>query len=107
MPNAMVISTTATGISVSWTVPGGSVVERYEVVWEKNSPEECLDEDVSSTTITDGSTSTTITGLEAATSYAIIVAVNNGTGSIASDRAIVTTGRASSRAGSITYTVYQ
>ena len=54
-------STTANTISLSWSVPSDSVVDSYEVMW------------VSSTTIGDGSTSYTITGVEAEANYTITV----------------------------------
>jgi len=56
-PSVTVSSTTATTISLSWSVPSGSVVDNYEVMWMGGGIR-------SSTTITDGSTSYTITGLE-------------------------------------------
>ena len=69
-------STTATTISLSWSVPSGSVVDSYEVMWEGDGTR-------SSTTITDGSTSHTITGLEEDKSYTITVTATNAAGSIA------------------------
>ena len=71
-------STTATTISLSWSVPSGSVVDSYEVVWER-------DDARSGTTITDGSTSYTITGLEEDSSYTITVTATNAAGSAASE----------------------
>ena len=84
-----VSSTTATTISLSWSVPSGSVVESYEVTWEREGIR-------SSTTITDGSTSYNITGLEAEANYTITVAASNGAGSAVSDPVTGTTGRAGS-----------
>ena len=77
-PSVTVSSTTATTISLSWSVPSGSVVDSYEVVWERNGIR-------NSTTITDGSTSYTITGLEEGSSYIITVNATNAAGSAASD----------------------
>ena len=75
-PSVTVSSTTATTISLSWSVPSGSVVDSYEVVWETDS----------SATITDGSiTSYTITGLEEETNYTITVTATNAAGSAASE----------------------
>ena len=75
-PSVTVSSTTATTISLSWSVPSGSVVDSYEVVWETDS----------SATITDGSiTSYTITGLEEETNYTITVTATNAAGSVASE----------------------
>jgi len=62
---------TATTISLSWSVPSGSVVDSYEVVWERSG----------SATITDGSTSYTISGLEEDSSYTITVTATNVAGS--------------------------
>ena len=68
-------STTATTISLSWNVPSGSVVDSYEVMWETDS----------SATITDGSTSYTITGLNKNSNYTITVTATNAAGSAASE----------------------
>ena len=82
-PEATVNSTTATTISLSWT-SAGSVVDSYEVMWERDTSGECPDEDEGSATITDGSTSYTITGLEEDSSYTITVTATNAAGSAAS-----------------------
>ena len=74
-PSVTVSSTTATTISLSWSVPSGSIVDSYEVIWETDG----------SATITDGSTSYTITGLEEETNYTITVTATNAAGSAASD----------------------
>ena len=87
-----VSSTTANTISLSWSVPSGSVVHSYEVKWER----EGSNSSITSTTIADGSTSYTITGLEAETNYTITVAASNGAGSAVSDPVTGTTGRAGS-----------
>ena len=84
-PSVTVISSTATTISLSWGVPNGSVVESYEVKWERNDSN-------NSTTITDGSTSYNITGLEAEANYTITVAASNGAGIAVSDPVTGTTG---------------
>ena len=86
-PSVTVSSTTATTISLSWSVPSGSVVESYEVTWEREGIR-C------STTITDGSTSYTITRLAAEANYMITVAASNRTVSAVSDPVTGTTGRA-------------
>ena len=78
-------ATTATTISLSWSVPSGSVVDSYEVVWERDTSGECPDEDEGSATITDGSTSYTITRLEEDSSYTITVTATNAAGSAVSD----------------------
>ena len=76
--------TTAITISLSWT-SAGSVVDSYEVTWERDTSGECPDEDESSATITDGSTSYNITGLQEDSSYTITVTATNATGSAVSD----------------------
>ena len=93
-PSVTVSSTTATTISLSWSVPSGSVVDSYEVVWERDTSGECPDEDEGSATITDGSTSYTITGLEEDSSYTITVTATNAAGSAASDPVTGMTGEA-------------
>ena len=76
-PNAvMVTTTTATTISLSWTVPHGSF-GIYEVMWKRDVQGRCTDEAVGSTTIIDSSTNYTITGLEEDSNYIIIVRVTN------------------------------
>ena len=72
-------STIATTISLSWT-SAGSVVDSYEVMWERGTSGECSDEDEGRATITDGSTSYTITGLEEDSRYIITVNATNDAG---------------------------
>ena len=74
-PSVTVSSTTTTTISLSWSVPSGSVVDSYEVMWETDG----------SSTITDGSTSYTMAGLEEETNYTITVTATNAAGSTASE----------------------
>ena len=93
-PSVTVSSTTATTISLSWSVPSGSVVYSYEVVWERATSGECPDEDEGNATITDGFTSFTITGLEEDSSYTITVTATNAAGSAASDLVTGMTGEA-------------
>ena len=93
-PSVTVSSTTATTISLSWSVPSGSVVDSYEVMWERDTSEECPDEDEGSATITGGSTSYTITGLEEDSSYTITVTATNAAGSAVSDPVTGMTGEA-------------
>ena len=92
-PVVTVDSTAATTISLSWT-SAGSVVDSYEVMWERDTSGECPDEDEGSATITDGSTSYTITGLEEDSSYTITVTVTNAAGSAVSDPVTGMTGEA-------------
>ena len=77
-------STTATTISLSWT-SAGSVVTSYEVMWQRDTSGDCPDEDEGSMSITDGSTSYMITGLEEDSSYSITVEATNAAGSAVSD----------------------
>ena len=75
-PIVSVESTTATTISLSWT-SAGSMVESYEVMWQRDTSGDCPDEDVGSTTLTDGSTSYTVTELEESSNYTITVIAMN------------------------------
>ena len=77
-------STTATTISLSWT-SAGSVVDSYEVMWERDTSGECPDEDEGSTSITDGSTSHTIMEVEEDSTYTITVTASNVAGSAVSE----------------------
>ena len=83
-PTVNVTSTTATSISLSWSVPSGSVVTSYEVMWQRDTSGECPNEDEGrGTTITDGSTSHEIMGLEEDSSYSLTVTAANAAGSSA------------------------
>ena len=79
-------TSTATSISLSWT-SAGSEVDSYEVMWQRNTSGECPDEDEGSISLTDGSTSYDIMGLEEDSSYSITVTASNG----ASSRAVSNT----------------
>ena len=79
-PSVSVASTTSTSISLSWTT-AGSVVTSYEVMWQRDTSVGCSDEDEGSTTITDGSTSYEIMGLEEDSSYSLTVTAANAAGS--------------------------
>ena len=83
-PSTSVTSKTATSISLSWSVPSGSVVDSYEVMWQRDTSGECPDEDEGSTTITDGSTDYTITELEEDSTYIITVTATNFIGNTSS-----------------------
>ena len=72
---------TATSISLSWSVPTGSVVDSYEVVW---TSDECPDDvDEGSATFTE--TSYIMEGLRAGTPYTITVSATNSAGTSPSD----------------------
>ena len=83
VPVLSVDSTTATSISLSWT-SAGSVVD-YEVMWQRDTSGECSDEDEGNTTITDGSTSYDIMGLEEDSNYTVSVMAINSIGNANSD----------------------
>ena len=84
-PSVSVGSTIATSISLSWSVPSGSLVDSYEVMWERVTSGECPDEDEGSTTITGATTSQTIMELEEGSTYTITVTASNAIGSTVSD----------------------
>ena len=69
---------TATSISLSWSVPSGSVVTEYLIEWQRDTSVGCSDEDQGNITITD--TSYTISGLEEDSRYTITVTATNTAG---------------------------
>ena len=73
----------ATTISLSWP-SAGSVVDNYEVMWERDTSTECPGVDEDSATITGGSTSYTISRLEEDSNYTITVRVTSAAGSAVS-----------------------
>ena len=73
--------TTATSISLSWSVPTNSVVDSYEVVWITNDCPHDVDE--GNVTVTE--TSYIMMGLREGTSYTITVSATNLAGSSSSD----------------------
>ena len=74
-------TSTATSISLSWTSAGSEAIS-YEVMWETVDIGGCSSgSDMDSTTITDGSTSYDIMGLEEDSSYTITVTASNSAGS--------------------------
>ena len=95
-PNVIVDSTTATSISLSWT-SAGSVVDSYEVMWQRDTSGECPDEDEDSISLTDGSTSYDIIGLEEDSSYSITVTTSNAAGSAVSNTVTAMTPEAGER----------
>ena len=72
---------TATSLPVSWT-SAGSVVDSYEVEW---TSEDCPDVDGGSDTVTGGTTSYTIEGLEEYITYSITLNASNAVGSAVSE----------------------
>ena len=88
--NILFSSRTATSISISWRIPNDSVVENYVLMWERDTSGECPDEDKNSTTITNASTSYTITGLEKGSSYTITVTATNAAGNASTSIPVMT-----------------
>ena len=76
-----VSTTTATSISLSWSVSTGSVVTQYLVEWQRDTSVGCTDEDQGNTTITDGSVSYDIPQLEENSRYMVTVTASNSAGS--------------------------
>ena len=77
-------TSTATSIPITISTAPGSVVTSYEVMWETDDIGGCSGgSDMDSTTITDGSTSYDIMGLEEDSSYTITVTASNSAGSSA------------------------
>ena len=73
--------TTATTISISWSVPSGSVVvDQYEVEW---SSHQCPDDQVE--TVTRNSSNFTVSNLWPETNYTISVTAINSAGRSTSD----------------------
>ena len=77
-PSIIVTSITSTSISLSWSVPSGSVVTSYEVMWRALSRgDEANDDGGSGTSGSITSTSYTIQELESNTIYSVSVTVTN------------------------------
>ena len=72
------ITPSTSSISLSWSVPDGSVVTSYDVIWTSG---ECGGMLNGSTTNTGSSLSHTITDLRGGTTYTITVTVINPAGS--------------------------
>ena len=70
---------------MAWSVPPGSVVDGYEVVWGLRGEE-------NSATVSSQESSYTITSLEAGSSYGVSVVAMNAAGSTESDTILVVTG---------------
>ena len=72
---------TATSISITVSTASGSVVDSYEVMWETDDIGGCSDgRDMNIATITDGSTSYYVMGLEEDSNYTITVTASNSAG---------------------------
>ena len=98
-PSVSVTSTTPTTISLSWSVPSGSVVTSYEVMWQRDTSA-CPgdDEGSMSVTTTDISTSRTITVEQEDSDYIITVTAVNAAGSSAASNTVTAmTGEAGER----------
>ena len=90
-PSVNISSITATSITLSWSVPSDPVVDSYEVMWQRDTSGECPDEDEGSTTITDGSTSYTITELEEDSTYSVTVTAVYSIGNVKSNMTVAKT----------------
>ena len=77
-PSITTVNPSTSSISLSWSVPDGSVVTSYEVMWTSG---ECGGVLSNSTTITGSYTSHTISSLRGDTTYTIRVTVTNPAGS--------------------------
>ena len=98
-PRVNVTSITSSSISLSWSVPNGSVVMSYEVMWQRDTSVGCSDEDEDSGTINTNAISTgyTISGLEEDSLYRITVTVVNSIAIIVSETVTAMTGEAGER----------
>ena len=89
-PSVNVTSITSTSISLSWSVPSGSVVKSYEVMWQAlSSGDEANDDGGSGSSGSITSTSYTIQELESNTVYSVTVTVTNAAGSTVSQPIII------------------
>ena len=87
-PRINVTSISSTSISFSWSVPSGSVVTSYEVMWRALSSGD--DDGGSGTSGSITSTSYTIQELESNTVYNVTVTATNAAGSTDSQPIIIT-----------------
>ena len=99
MPSVTVVTTTATSIILTLSVPSGSVVTSYEVMWQRDTIVGCIDEDEGSRTINTNAISTgyTISGLEEDSLHRITVTAVNSIASIASETVTAMTEEAGER----------
>ena len=95
-PSVAVMSVTATSISLSWSVPNGTVVSSYEVKWQvlNNTSGSAIQnkDGGSGTSGRIASNSHTIEGLEMNTTYNITVTVNTAFQNTGSQSIITFTG---------------
>ena len=89
-PTVNVTSITFTSISLSWSIPNGSVMTSYAVMWRAlNSGDVTNDDGGSRTSGSITSTSYTIQELESNTVYSVTVTVTNAAGSTVSQPIII------------------
>ena len=93
-PSVTVDSTTATTIFLSWSVPSGSVVTGYVVMWQRDTSM-CPGDDEGSMSVTtsDISTSRTITVQQEDSDYIITVTAVNAAGNSTPSNAVTATTR--------------
>ena len=85
-PSVGVDSTTTTSISLSWSVPSGSVVNSYKVVWTSDECPDYVDENRTTLNgVDEAITSYIIEGLREGTNYTITVSAINAAGTSSSD----------------------
>ena len=86
-PSVNVTSITSTSISLSWSVPSGSVVDSYEVMWQRDTSVGYSDEDEASGIINTNSISTSyvISGLEEDSLYRTTVTAVNSIANVVSE----------------------
>ena len=89
-PSISAVSNTAISISLSWSVPRGSVVVTYEVMWQELSS----DGGINFTSGSINDTNYTIEALQSTTTYNITVTVTNTFGTAHSHPIIISTGTA-------------
>ena len=99
MPSATVGTITATSISLFWSVPSGSVVTSYEVMWQRDTSVGCSDVDEGSGTINTDHITTgyAISGLEEDSLYRINVTAVNSIASVVSETITAMTEEAGER----------
>ena len=89
-PSITTVNPSTSSISLSWSVPSGSVVTSYEVMWRAlSSGDEANDDGGSGTSGSITSTSYTVQELESNTIYNITVTVINAAG-IAVSQPVIT-----------------